>query len=185
MKTSPWMKMEREIHSILPNESIANSRSPQNPYQYEIVHSNYPAHLFNTDGPSIPPVPLEQNGVIWVDNLSSFLSMLEDLKRATEIAVDLEHHDYRSYYGFVCLMQISTRKQDWIIDTLELREELIALNQVFTDPNIIKVFPSPSPSDKGTSWSDIRCELATTGFRIIPCQFVRHIPCVKCSAISV
>jgi exosome complex exonuclease RRP6 len=67
--------------------------------------------------------------------------MLDDLKRASEIAVDLEHHDYRSYHGFVCLMQISTRKQDWIVDTLELREELIALNEVFTNPNIVKVLP--------------------------------------------
>jgi exosome complex exonuclease RRP6 len=66
--------------------------------------------------------------------------MLNDLKQTTEIAVDLEHHDYRSYHGFVCLMQISTRKQDWIVDTLELREELIALNEVFTDPNIVKVY---------------------------------------------
>ena len=66
--------------------------------------------------------------------------MLDELKKAKEIAVDLEHHDYRSYHGFVCLMQISTRKQDWIVDTLELREDLIALNQVFTDPKIVKVF---------------------------------------------
>ena len=65
--------------------------------------------------------------------------MLEELKKSTEIAVDLEHHDYRSYYGFVCLMQISTREKDWIIDTLELREDLIALNEVFADPNIVKV----------------------------------------------
>jgi exosome complex exonuclease RRP6 len=70
--------------------------------------------------------------------------MLEDLNQATEIAVDLEHHDYRSYHGFVCLMQISTREQDWIVDTLELREELVALNEVFTDPNIVKVHRCPS-----------------------------------------
>jgi len=68
--------------------------------------------------------------------------MLDSLKKATEIAVDLEHHDYRSYYGFVCLMQISTRERDWIIDTLELREELSALNEVFTNPSIIKATSS-------------------------------------------
>ena len=45
----------------------------------------------------------------------------------------------RSYYGFVCLMQISTREEDWIVDTLALREELEELNEVFTDPSIIKV----------------------------------------------
>ena len=36
-------------------------------------------------------------------------------------------------------MQISTREEDFVIDTLALREELEALNEVFTDPSIIKV----------------------------------------------
>lgn len=119
--------------------SFTKSRSPPNPYQYEIIHSAYPPHVFNTEHESIHPIPLEDNDVIWVDDSKSFASMLNELKKATEIAVDLEHHDYRSYHGFVCLMQVSTREQDWIVDTLELREELIALNDVFTDPNIVKV----------------------------------------------
>jgi len=99
--------------------------------------------------------------------------MLESLKKATEIAVDLEHHDYRSYYGFVCLMQISTREKDWIIDTLELREELSALNEVFTDPSIIKATPSHAETlIAGLPWSNVRCDLATARFWIIPRQFV-------------
>jgi len=73
--------------------------------------------------------------------------MLKQLKKAKEIAVDLEHHDYRSYHGFVCLMQVSTREQDWIVDTLELREELVTLNEVFTDPNIVKVVPLSEGTD--------------------------------------
>lgn len=119
-------------------------RSTPNPYQHEIIHSTYPPHVLNTENELRPPIPLEDNEVIWVDNSKSFASMLKELKRAKEIAVDLEHHDYRSYHGFVCLMQVSTREQDWIVDTLELREELIALNEVFTDPNIVKV-PLPRP----------------------------------------
>jgi exosome complex exonuclease RRP6 len=87
----------------------------------------------------MPPIPLEDSDVIWVDNQTSLRAMLKDLREANEIAVDLEHHDYRSYHGFVCLMQISTRNQDWIVDTLELREELNALNEVFADPEIVKV----------------------------------------------
>ena len=67
--------------------------------------------------------------------------MLAELKLAKEIAVDLEHHDSHSYIGIVCLMQISTRGKDWIVDTLKpWRENLQILNEVFTDPNIIKVF---------------------------------------------
>lgn len=66
--------------------------------------------------------------------------MLKELKNATEIAVDLEHHDTRSYVGLVSLMQISTRNQDWIVDTLKpWRQDLQVLNQVFADPKIVKV----------------------------------------------
>lgn len=36
-------------------------------------------------------------------------------------------------------MQISTREEDFIIDTLELRSEMYILNEAFTDPDIVKV----------------------------------------------
>jgi exosome complex exonuclease RRP6 len=100
--------------------------------------------------------------MIWVDNRATFQAMLKTLGKAKEIAVDLEHHDYRSYYGFVCLMQISTREQDWIVDTLELREELVALNTVFTNPNIMKVLPRRNPAKTGLPRRDFRCTMAAT-----------------------
>lgn len=65
---------------------------------------------------------------------------MQELKKSSEIAVDLEHHDFRSYYGLVCLMQISTRTQDYIVDTIALRDDLKMLNEVFTNPLITKVF---------------------------------------------
>ena len=66
--------------------------------------------------------------------------MLEELKLASEIAVDLEHHDEHSYIGLVSLMQISTRTKTWVIDTLKpWRRELQILNEVFTNPGIVKV----------------------------------------------
>jgi exosome complex exonuclease RRP6 len=66
--------------------------------------------------------------------------MLKELKTSKEIAVDLEHHDARSYVGLVSLMQISTRGKDWIVDTLKpWREDLQVLNEVFADPGIVKV----------------------------------------------
>ena len=36
-------------------------------------------------------------------------------------------------------MQISTRDKDFVVDTIALREELYILNEVFTDPSILKV----------------------------------------------
>jgi len=32
--------------------------------------------------------------------------------------VDLENHSFRSFEGFLCLMQLSTRTHDFVIDTL-------------------------------------------------------------------
>lgn len=69
------------------------------------------------------------------------MEMLERLRDANEIAIDLEHHDTHSYIGLVSLMQISTRDQDWIVDTLRpWRRKLEVLNEVFADPRIVKVF---------------------------------------------
>ena len=65
--------------------------------------------------------------------------MLEKLRQAQEIAADLEHHRHRSFNGFVCLMQISTRCDDFVVDTLTLREELEELNEIFTNPDVLKV----------------------------------------------
>ena len=87
----------------------------------------------------IPPKSFEQTPFKWVATPADLGELLESLRSAQEIAVDLEYHSYRSYYGFVCLMQISTRAGDCIVDTLALREELEQLNEVFTDPKIVKV----------------------------------------------
>lgn len=38
-----------------------------------------------------------------------------------------------------CLMQISTRTEDFVVDTLELRSDMYILNESFTDPAIVKV----------------------------------------------
>lgn len=84
--------------------------------------------------------PVENTQATWVDTYEGVLDMLEELRKAEEIAVDLEHHDYRTYVGLVCLMQVSTREKDWIVDTLQpWRHKLEVLNEVFTDPKIVKV----------------------------------------------
>lgn len=110
----------------------------QHPYRAEIDAATYPQGMFEIREPEMYTLFEETEG-IWVDTVEGLRSMLEELKKASEIAVDLEHHDTRSYVGFVCLMQISTRNKDWIVDTLKLRTELQILNEVFADPKIIKV----------------------------------------------
>ncbi len=111
----------------------------RHPYEAEIKQSRYSAATYAKADP-IPYTPYQSTVATMVDTPEDLLSMLEELKVANEIAVDLEHHDEHSYIGLVSLMQISTRDRDWIIDTLKpWRQELQVLNEVFTDPKIIKV----------------------------------------------
>ena len=116
-------------------------RLASHPYYYETRHIQYPTWLFASAKP-IEPAPIDQTEAEWVDTPEALESMVEELKAAKEIAVDLEHHDSHSYYGFTCLMQISTRDKDWLIDTLALRGALREhkLGGVFADPSILKVF---------------------------------------------
>ena len=50
-----------------------------------------------------------------------------------------QHYSYRMFQGITGLMQISTSTQDYLIDTLLLHSDLCILNDVFADPNIVKV----------------------------------------------
>ena len=115
----------------------------KHPYETEISQSTYPASIYIKSDP-IPYPSLESTKATFVDTPEAVATMLEELKKAKEIAVDLEHHDTHSYIGLVSLMQISTRKDDWIVDTLKpWREDLQVLNEVFADPNILKVSTNP------------------------------------------
>ncbi|KAF9930774.1 exosome nuclease subunit [Linnemannia zychae] len=122
------------LASDIPSELIEQPH----PYEYEIKHLEYPEHMFE-QRPEQLYYPFDTTTAMWVETEEELKEMCKVLETQREIAIDLEHHDYRSFQGFVCLLQISTRDQDYIIDTLELRGSLHLLNQAFTDPNIVKV----------------------------------------------
>ncbi|KAJ3571226.1 hypothetical protein NP233_g3891 [Leucocoprinus birnbaumii] len=109
------------------------------PYRYEINHISYPSHVYAPANPT-PPLSLSETPFTWVSTPSTLQTMLNKLRASTEIAVDLEHHSYRSYAGFLCLMQISTREEDFVVDVIALRDDMEVLNEVFTDSKIVKVF---------------------------------------------
>lgn len=146
-------KLSSKPHALVPfNDSLINPEPVYEdsieiidppfyaqPYEYEIDNQPYPDAILAKSDP-IPPKDWSTTKAIWVDTVEELHKMVPELKKLTEIAVDLEHHDYRSYYGIVCLMQISSREKDWIVDTLVLRDDLTVLNEVFADPNIVKVF---------------------------------------------
>ena len=111
----------------------------KHPYESEISQFRYPSSTYVKSEP-IPFLPFDSTKATFVDTPEGVATMLAELRLAKEIAVDLEHHDAHSYIGLVSLMQISTRQKDWIVDTLKpWREDLQVLNEVFADPNILKV----------------------------------------------
>ena len=138
------LKPLEESLSLIPETDGCPEHYPL-PYEFEITNQPYNDSVLQVT-PPIEPRPWSETEAIWIDTeerLSELISSLttkDQNSKITEIAVDLEHHDYRSYYGITCLMQLSTRTQDYLIDTIALRDHLSRLNVVFADPMITKVF---------------------------------------------
>uniref|UniRef100_A0A2K6M846 Exosome component 10 n=1 Tax=Rhinopithecus bieti TaxID=61621 RepID=A0A2K6M846_RHIBE len=109
------------------------------PYQYELNHFTPPDSVFQKPQPQLYR-PIEETPCHFISSLDELVELNEKLLNCQEFAVDLEHHSYRSFLGLTCLMQISTRMEDFIIDTLELRSDMYILNESLTDPAIVKVF---------------------------------------------
>ncbi|CAF1371873.1 unnamed protein product [Adineta ricciae] len=86
------------------------------------------------------PKSMDDTKYLFIDTSEKLKTMMDHIELQTELAIDLEHHSYRSYQGFTCLMQISSRTEDFLVDTLLLRDDLSILNNVFTNPKILKVF---------------------------------------------
>ncbi|ODV68620.1 hypothetical protein HYPBUDRAFT_4710 [Hyphopichia burtonii NRRL Y-1933] len=142
------LKSLEEVSEIVPADTILNEETGETlidpahyvqPYEYEIDNQPYPESILQKKEPT-PSKDWNETSAIWIETKEGLEEMIQDLRELNEIAVDLEHHDYRTYYGLVCLMQISNREKDWIIDTLKLRDDLEPLNEIFTNPQIIKVF---------------------------------------------
>lgn len=122
-----------------PQDISGSACQEANPYYYEIIHVDYPPHQLSIGAETVY-LPIEQTPLRWVGTPEDLHQLLDALGKCDLISVDLEHHSYRSYLGFTCLIQISSREEDYIIDALALRSELQALNKIFTDPKILKVF---------------------------------------------
>ncbi|KAJ2612303.1 exosome nuclease subunit [Coemansia sp. RSA 1804] len=133
-------RLRAKPHALVPlrePDGAAEHGAPH-PYAHEIAAMQQPPRHF---APAAPTLPGDWDGTPFamVDSEPQLRDMLAHLRGAREIAVDLEHHSYRSFQGFTCLVQISTRARDYVVDALALRHALHALNDVTADPRITKV----------------------------------------------
>lgn len=75
----------------------------------------------------------------YIDTPLLLASMIDELREQPAVAVDTESNSLHAYQEQVCLIQISTRSRDYLVDTLALAD-LSALGAIFADFNIQKVF---------------------------------------------
>ncbi|XP_071622919.1 exosome complex component 10 isoform X2 [Heliangelus exortis] len=118
------------------------------PYQYELERFSPPDGVLTKPEPQMYR-PIKETPCHFITTLNQLVELNEKLMTCKEFALDLEHHSYRSFLGLTCLMQISTRAEDFIIDTLELRSDMSILNETFTDPAIVKVLHG---ADSDVEW---------------------------------
>ena len=80
-----------------------------------------------------------QDGICDIINVTDRLAEVAAvLSRQTEIAVDLEMDSLHNYREKVCLIQISTRSESWLIDPLAIKD-LSPLAGPLSDPDILVV----------------------------------------------
>uniref|UniRef100_A0A804N7Y0 3'-5' exonuclease domain-containing protein n=1 Tax=Zea mays TaxID=4577 RepID=A0A804N7Y0_MAIZE len=102
------------------------------------------------DREPVKPADLEDTPFTLVQDHKGLTELAKKLKSVTEFAVDLEHNQYRSFQGLTCLMQISTRTEDFIVDTLKLRIYIgLYLQEPFKDPTKRKVMHG---ADRDIMW---------------------------------
>lgn len=76
----------------------------------------------------------------WVNTEAQLEHLARLLGEEKAFAVDTEQHSLRSFLGYTALMQISTQKEDFLIDTIALHDTMHILQSVFAIPSICKIF---------------------------------------------
>lgn len=82
-----------------------------------------------------PEIP----AAVYVDNPELLEQIVDELRQAPALAIDTESNSLHAYQEQVCLIQISTREHDFLVDSLALTD-LGSLGSIFADTNTQKVF---------------------------------------------
>ncbi|KAH1024413.1 exosome component 10 isoform X2 [Dendroctonus ponderosae] len=141
----PWEpRIKDKPNSLKPlaiflEETESGRSAFSHPYEFELDRFSPPDELLVEAHVQFPKL-LKDTPLIEINNASQLAPLVDELRAYTVIAVDVEHHSYRSFMGITCLLQISTFDKDYLIDTLSLRNDLWILNEIFTKPDITKVF---------------------------------------------
>lgn len=75
----------------------------------------------------------------YIDSAEKLAALVASLQGETLLAFDTESNSLYAYRERVCLIQLSTRSADYIVDPLEI-EDMQPLAPIFADPTVEKVF---------------------------------------------
>ena len=108
----------------------------------------------------------------WVADNGGFRKVLDELALAPRMAIDIEADSLYHYFEKVCLIQISTDRQTYVLDPLAIAD-LHRLSPIMSNPRIQKVFHAAN--------YDIFCLRRDYGFTFanifdthVAAQFVGH-----------
>jgi ribonuclease D len=99
---------------------------------------------------------LKTTELVWVDQPQKLCEIAEELLSQDILAVDTESNSLYAYQEQVCLVQISSKEKDYLIDSLVL-SDLSPLAPIFNSQEILKVFHAAE--------YDLICLFRDYGFR--------------------
>ena len=102
------------------------------------------------------PHSLKNFELVWIDQPQHLRHAAEELASQQILAIDTESNSLYAYQEQVCLVQISTRLKDYLIDARAL-PDLSPLAEIFNSDRILKVFHAAE--------YDLICLFRDYGFR--------------------
>ncbi|GAB5491310.1 MAG: ribonuclease D [Phototrophicaceae bacterium] len=76
---------------------------------------------------------------LYIKTKEALDKLVLELSGEKQIAVDTESNNMYAYHGQVCLIQVSTRQQDYIIDPLKI-DDISSFGELLADDDIEKIF---------------------------------------------
>jgi len=112
------------------------------------------------------------DSVTVIETASQFADMMEQLSHARYIAIDTESNSFYAYHERICLIQISTVSNDYILDPLALKD-LGPLGRILGEPNIEKIFHAASNDVLGLK-RDFQFKVETLFDTAIACKLLGY-----------
>ena len=106
----------------------------------------------------------------YIDASAQLEKLATLLKKEKEIAIDLEADSMFHFNERVCLIQIATQHDNYIIDPL-MTKKLSVLKPIFSNPNIQKIFHG-SDYDVRSLYRDFNIRITNLFDTQVACRFL-------------